>query len=321
MTDWLVPFIRTFPSANVAVIRGEHPILIDTGFGSDTDDTLQLLQSVGVQPQSLQLIVNTHYHCDHVGGNHKLQTHFNLPIAAHPHEAKMVNSCDPETSSAEWLDQPIEHYRVTQFLEDGDEISTGEVTLTVIHTPGHTLGHISFYNSHDGTLICGDAVHADDVSWINPFRESRNAMALAAASLEKLRQLPLRRMFSGHSSVYDQPFEAIDSALQRYIRWEKDPEKFGWHATKRIFTYALMLYNGMVTEEVKPYLLSCEWFNDYSRGIFKTEPKDFVSPFVEELLRSKAAYWSNNTLYPTAPYRAPDLKWLKSVPRPANWNQ
>jgi glyoxylase-like metal-dependent hydrolase (beta-lactamase superfamily II) len=44
--------------------------------------------------------------------------------------------------------------------------------LQVIHTPGHTLGHISLYAPDEQILILGDAVHGDDVAWINPFREA-----------------------------------------------------------------------------------------------------------------------------------------------------
>jgi glyoxylase-like metal-dependent hydrolase (beta-lactamase superfamily II) len=52
-----------------------------------------------------------------------------------------------------------EPYHVDQFLEDGDELVTGKHALRVVHTPGHTLGHLSFYLPEDKLLICGDAVH------------------------------------------------------------------------------------------------------------------------------------------------------------------
>lgn len=138
-------FERKFPSANMILVKDQLPILIDTGFGSDTQETEKLIKEAGVSPEELHLIVNTHYHSDHVGGNFHLQKNYGVKIAAHKWDADLINSCDSEAYSAEWLDQPIEPYLVDTKLTDSDEIHTGSRTLKVLHTPGHTLGHISLY--------------------------------------------------------------------------------------------------------------------------------------------------------------------------------
>ena len=69
----IIFFERKFPSANIILIKDRLSILIDTGFGSDTEETEQLIKEAGVLPAELHLIVNTHYHSDHVGGNFHLQ--------------------------------------------------------------------------------------------------------------------------------------------------------------------------------------------------------------------------------------------------------
>ncbi len=118
------------------LIKDKLPILIDSGFGSEVKDTEQLIKEVGVSPEELHLIVNTHYHSDHVGGNFHFQKNYGVTIAAHKWEADLINSCDPEACSSEWLDQPVEPYRVNLKLSDNDEINTGSRTLKVLHTPG-----------------------------------------------------------------------------------------------------------------------------------------------------------------------------------------
>lgn len=65
------------------LMKDQLPILVDSGFGSDVKDTEQLITDAGVLPKELHLIVNTHYHSDHVGGNFHLQKNYSLPIAAH----------------------------------------------------------------------------------------------------------------------------------------------------------------------------------------------------------------------------------------------
>src|SRR5688500_2497846 len=122
-------FQRKFPSANMVLVSGPRPVLIDSGFGSDFADTVQLLESAGVHPSDLQMVVNTHYHGDHVGGNHGLQQTYDVPIAAHHWEGKLVNRRDRDACASEWLRQPIEPYTVDHLLKDGDEIDTGEQVL------------------------------------------------------------------------------------------------------------------------------------------------------------------------------------------------
>ena len=232
-------FERKFPSANMILIKDQLPILIDTGFGSDVQETEDLMREVGVSPEELHLIVNTHYHSDHVGGNFHLQKNYGVPIAAHKWDANFINSRDPEACSAEWLDQPVEPYRVDTLLSDNDEIHTGSRTLKVLHTPGHTLGHIALYEPEQELLICGDLFHKNDIGWLNIFREGVSSIQRSLESLERLSTLKIQQAYSGHGPQIDNPLAAIDAARGRFEKWLESPEKVAWHACKRIFSFTL----------------------------------------------------------------------------------
>lgn len=312
-------FRRAFPSANMALLQGSRPVLIDTGYGSDLAETERLLRDAGTPPESLTLIVNTHYHGDHAGGNHGLQSRYGIPIAAHRWEAAAVNARDADACSARWLGQRVDPYRVDLPLADGDELPAGDGALRVVHTPGHTLGHISLYLPDEQTLICGDAVHGDDAAWIGPFREGAGALLRAIESLDRLAALPLRWACSGHGPAIADPSAAIATARRRYDSWLADPRKLGWHALKRIFTYGLMLADGLADSSIPPYLLSSGWFADYSRWIFDTAPADFIAPLLAEMLRSGAAEWRDGKLYPRAPYTPPPPGWNDAAILPASW--
>jgi len=319
LPDWLLFFERPFPSANMMLIRGPRPILVDPGFGSDVLETERLLHEAEVPPQSLSLIVNTHYHSDHIGGNNRLQKRYSLPIAAHRWDAALVNQRDREACGAEWLNQPVEPYEVNQPLSEGDEIDTDGVVFQVLHTPGHTLGHISLYAPHEQIVICGDVVHKDDVAWINTFLEGPDALQRELMTLDRFARLPLRLAYSGHGPIMEQPLAAIDSARRRYEKWLNDPEKLGWHACKRIFAYALMMCNGLPAENVATYLLERAWFQDYARHVFKCAPTDFIDLLMREMLRSGAAGWRDGRLIPLTPYRPLPPDWLCGPARPKDW--
>lgn len=319
LPSWLIFIERQFPSANSVLINTAEPILIDTGFGSDIEETIRRVEAAGVGAESLSLILNTHYHSDHVGGNHVLQGRYGIPVAAHPWEGELVNTKDGEACASVWLDQPVEPYRVDRYLGDGDAIASRDVTIRVIHTPGHTLGHLSFYIENEEILICGDAVHGDDVCWLNLFREGVGALTRATESVQKLQKMPVRWACSGHGSAITEPQVVFRNALKRFESWRENPEKVAWHGMKRIFAYLLMIRDGLGEDEVTPYLVRCPWFIDYSRFTFRTEPAEFVQPFLDEMMRSGAARWSDGRLVATAPYTQPTTDWPGRNSYPPKW--
>lgn len=315
----IIFFERKFPSANMVLIKDQRPILIDTGFGSDAEETEQLIKEAGVSPEELHLIVNTHYHSDHVGGNFHFQKKYDIPIAAHTWDADLINSCDPEACSAEWLDQPVEPYRVSVLLSDNDEIHTGSSTLKVLHTPGHTLGHISLYEPEEEILICGDLFHGNDIGWLNMFREGVAPIQRSIESLNRLSKLRIRQAYSGHGSQIENPGASIDAAKKRFEKWLKNREKISWHACKRIFAFTLIIKNGLPKEEIDHYLLNCGWFQDFARYAFQLQPEEFVQVLLDEMIRSGAAIWRDHHLIATAPYTAPEKEWMDKNMKPKDW--
>ncbi len=288
---------RAFPSANTALVVGTRPILIDTGFGHDAELTLRVLGEAGVRPQEL-LVVTTHHHSDHVGGNHHLQANFGVAVAAHRWEGAMVNDRDVDACSAAWLDQPVQPYQVDVILDDDDTIDVGGPSLRVVHTPGHTLGHIALSAEDERLLIVGDAVHSDDVAWITVY---------------------LRIVFAEDNYLVREGTAAFAAAYARYERWLDEPERIAWHTAKRIFAFALMFKGGLALETLRDYLLSCPWFGDISRHAMRIEPRDFVKPFLDEMRRSGAAVEVDGVLRAAAPHDVPPAGWARAPTRPDHW--
>lgn len=310
---------RRFASANMALVTGPRPILVDTGFGSDLPETERLLTQLGVPPAKLCLIANTHFHVDHAGGNHGLQQTYGVPVAASAPDAAQVNGRHPDACDAEFLDHPIAHYRVDRILQDGDELDTGEVVLQVLSTPGHTAGHLSFYAPAERVLLLGDVFHRNDVAWLNLCTDGPDPLEQMLATLDRLAALPVAWACSGHGPRIDDFPAALDAARRRYEKWREQPEKIGWHACKRLFGSALMMEDGMDAERVRAYLLNAPWFAESSRKVFGRQPDEFVDLLVAEMLRAGAARWQDGRLVAVMPYTKLPMGWLRPDMRPRHW--
>lgn len=319
LPPWLKFFTRPFQSANMALIHTPDPLLFDSGYGGDVAETEKLLIEAGVYPRDLSLIVNSHFHGDHSGGNHHFQKHYHTPIATHAWEGDMVNRRDSNACDSQWLGFPAQSYVVNRFLQGGDEIQSGGLTFQVIHTPGHTLGHISLFEPEAGILLAGDACHQDDTPWLGIYRHGSTAIYQALASLDQLAALKPRWMGSGHGQPTDNPLVAIDHTRRKYESWLAEPHKMAWHAIKRIGLSALMIADGMTQAELETEFPAYPWFADYSRFGLEIEPLEQIPLLVAEWIRIGAAAWQGEKLMPLVPYLSRPREWADSPTRVKDW--
>ena len=151
--------LRPAPSANLVLVGGERPLLIDSGSGSvgSLARTHAFLAEHGLEAADLAWLALTHFHADHVGGAGAL----GVPVAAHSIEAALVNDRDPRACDALWLAFEVGPYTVTRGLADG-ELLEG---LEVVHTPGQTPGHVAYWHAGERVAITGDLLQNGDVAW------------------------------------------------------------------------------------------------------------------------------------------------------------
>lgn len=176
------------------VLGAEKALLIDSGFGLDS------LKNVVDNLTDLPVIlVNTHGHPDHGGGN----AEFGSPYL-HPADNDLyAHKCAYETRlkeaghwSVENVAQRLQHTPPPPVpMEDGHVFDLGGRTLQVIHTPGHSRGSVCIFDTLTGALFAGDNLNAMAAALVE---DCAATVSEYMASMEKLLELPVTSVCTGH---------------------------------------------------------------------------------------------------------------------------
>jgi len=139
----------------------------------DPSEAEPVLRRIETEQVSLRAILNTHHHRDHTGGNEGILAKHNVEVYGHKSDQSRITG-------------------LTHGVDEGDEVSIGDMNGKVFYIPGHTTGHIAFL--FDNNLFCGDTLFTAGCGRL--FEGTPEQMH---ASLKKLMALPDNtKIYCGH---------------------------------------------------------------------------------------------------------------------------
>jgi len=202
-----IPFQITDPSGQkiprfvyAFLIYGENICLIDSGVAGSEKIILEYLKRTGKGPEEISTLILTHAHPDHIGAAAAIKRISGCIVAAHAAEKAWIE--DVELQAKE---RPVPGFfylvgdsvPVSQTLQDGDVLHLeGDLTLWVLHTPGHSPGSLSLWLEEDGALFSADAVPiAGDMPIYQDILES-------VRSIQKLASIPKIKLLL---AAWDEP--------------------------------------------------------------------------------------------------------------------
>ncbi len=168
--------------------KTKEAVVIDPGGDAD-----RILLSLADSSLKVKYIINTHGHFDHVSANGKMRDATSADILIHPLDAAMLGNL---SSNAAFFGISVENSPpCDQNIEEDDSVSFGNITLKVIHTPGHTPGGISLYT--DGIVFVGDTLFAGSIGRTDfPGGDFNTLISSIKTKLFKMDDKI--RVFSGH---------------------------------------------------------------------------------------------------------------------------
>ncbi len=131
--------------------------LVDAG-----GDKQQLLDAVSAAGVTLEKLLVTHAHLDHVGAVADLAEELDLPIEG-PHRDDQFWIELLPTQAAQFGFPPSRAFTPQRWLGDGDQVTVGDIVFQVIHCPGHTPGHVVFYQADQQLALVGDVLFAGSI--------------------------------------------------------------------------------------------------------------------------------------------------------------
>ena len=227
----LEPSLPVMQAVNAFLVEGEKPVLIDSGYEESVGQLSTKLEEIGFKLNEISMIINTHEHIDHFGGNAIVKERAGSRIAAHeiaiPLIEDMKNQLPPEDKLKEMPDVIAEHARMRSSiyektktakvdikLKDGDAVRVDESSLQVLHTPGHTPGHICLYERGSGTLFAGDMITGKGVPFVGGLHGD---MVDFVRSLKRLNELKIDQAFLSHDGETRDAHGRINEILQRKL--------------------------------------------------------------------------------------------------------
>jgi glyoxylase-like metal-dependent hydrolase (beta-lactamase superfamily II) len=200
---YIISEYRHWEETHCYLLNGsERSLLIDTGLGicNIYDEIIKLTD----KPVTA---VATHIHWDHIGGHkyfpdfyaHKAELNWlngEFPLTIEQIRDMVIDRCDlPEGYNVDTYD--FFQGKPTRVLKDNDVIDLGDRCVDVLHTPGHSPGHMSFFEKERGYLFTGDLVYKDTLFAYYPSTDPKAYLL----SLRKVAALPVKRVFPAHHSL------------------------------------------------------------------------------------------------------------------------
>ncbi len=242
-------FPQPYPPNVFLVRHGNDAALIDSGF-SDDDSYNARIEALNALPDlKLRYIILTHHHYDHSSGAHRLREATGAQIVVHKTEEALLLDTTSVSGDIEIPEDQKEAREQAQkwreeaakatpdlLVDDGARLHVGALDLKLVHTPGHTAGHLCIVLEQEEVLFAGDNVLGVGTAAIPP--PPHGDMGEYIRSLRKMQTIESALLLPGHGPAVKEPHRKIQELIDH--REQREAQIAGLVAAGTTDTKALL---------------------------------------------------------------------------------
>ena len=282
---------RGWLSSNNVVIQGvDDCALIDSGYASHAAQTLALVQAE-LKGRPLDLLVNTHLHSDHCGGNAVLQAHYSaLQTLIPPGQARHVTQWDATALSYTPTGQLCARFRYNATLQPGSELLLGGQRWQIHAATGHDPHSVILFEPAARLLLSADALWGTGFGVVFPELDGVDAFSDVAQTLDLIESLKPRTVIPGHGPAFTDVHAAIGRARKRLDGFVNQPAKHVRYAAKVLIKFKLMELQSVPTAALLDWAGATQLVDLlYQRDAPELAFAVWIEHLVDDLVRSGAA--------------------------------
>ncbi len=282
---------RGWLSSNNIFIQGaDSAVLIDSGYCTHAPQTLALVANL-LQGRALDLLVNTHLHSDHCGGNAALQAAYPaLQTHIPPGHADCVREWDAHALSYTPSGQQCPPFRCDAVLAPGSDLRLGDLHWQVHAAPGHDLHSVILFEPGSGTLISADALWERGFGVVFPQLDGDDAFAEVAATLDLIESLHPSLVIPGHGAPFANVDHALAVARQRLDFFVANPHKHLQYAARVLLKFKLLELQRVERADLVAWAQATPYFSDkLLHALSLPHVAQGVDVLLQDLVRSGAA--------------------------------
>jgi len=299
LPDDILLFERGWLSSNnILFDDGQTSCLIDSGYSTHSGQTLALVDAK-LGPRPLDVLINTHLHSDHCGGNRALQDKYpSLVTRIPPGQADDVKNWNTSALTYHATGQQCPRFSYSQTLLPGSSIRLGSRAWDIHAAPGHDPDAILLFEPDQRILISGDALWENGFGVVFPELEGANAFDQVLSTLDLIGSLKPQTVIPGHGRAFAYTPELMNIARERLQAFVQSPVRHARHAVKVLLKFKLLevQQQPMVLfhewAQRTPYLHMCK--DRFFTGI---DFPSFIKNMCAELVSSGVARITDDILY------------------------
>jgi glyoxylase-like metal-dependent hydrolase (beta-lactamase superfamily II) len=274
---------------NILLCDQNSATLVDSGYVTHQAQTLALL-SQALQGRALDLLVNTHLHSDHCGGNQALQAHYpKLQTWIPPGLASAVQGWNEDALSYKPTGQNCPPFHFNGLLQPGRTHRWGGMDWQVHAAPGHDPHSVILFAPEHRLLMSADALWQNGFGVVFPELVGVDAFDEVAQTLDLIERLDPATIIPGHGAVFTEVAPALALARSKLEGFAKNPEKHARYGTKVLLKFKLLEWGQISRADFDAWAEQVPYLSDlherFGQGL---ERKTWLDMMLAELERSGA---------------------------------